>query len=143
MKRITMLGLLLIIGLAVHGAPLSAFAQGIEVTPGSWDYGDVKVGSSALQIFTIENCHGTDLYIFLIDITEDDTGAFSITSAPFPAIIPGGESREVEVTFTPPSLGAHEAFLHIVSDAPEGETFINLSGVGVRGWRCFAAQAAP
>jgi hypothetical protein len=49
----------------------------------------------------------------------------------------------VEVTFTPPSPGAHDAFLRIISDAPEGETYVNLVGAGVRGWRCFRAKIAP
>ena len=141
MNRIRMLAVL--IGLAVVAVPLMASAQCIEVTPGSWDYGDVKIGAGQSQIFTIENCVSSDLYIFLIDIIEDDTGAFSIASAPTEPIIPGWESRDVEVTFAPLSLGTHEAFLRIVSDAPEGETFINLSGVGVRGWSCIRAKAAP
>jgi hypothetical protein len=59
-------------------------------------------------------------------------GAFNVTSAPdVPVIIPGGESREVEVTFTPADLGAHEAILYIFSNAPGNHTYINLSGVGV------------
>ena len=75
---------------------------------------------------------------------EDATGAFSITSGPAtPYIIPGWGSEDVEVTFTPPGLGAHEAFLHIRSDAPDQDTYVNLYGVGVRGWRCIRAQAAP
>jgi hypothetical protein len=141
MNRITTLAVL--IGLAVLAAPPSGSAQCIEVTPENWDYGDVKVGTPKSQIFTIENCTSTDLYIFLIQITDDPTGAFSITSAPALPIIPGWESREVEVTFTPPSLGAHEAFLYIVSDAPNSDIYIDLLGVGVRGWRCFEAKAAP
>jgi hypothetical protein len=113
------------------------------VTPENWDYGDVRVGTGQSQVFTIHSCASTELYIFLIEITGDDTGAFSITSAPSMPIIPGGESEEVEVTFTPPGLGAHEAFLRIISDAPEGETYISLYGVGVRGWRCFEVKVAP
>jgi hypothetical protein len=142
MNKIMMLGLL--IGLAVLAAPLSASAQCIEVTPESWDYGDVKVGTSESQVFTIESCASTSLLIFEIEITDDNSGAFSITSAPpTPCIIPGGETRDVEVTFTPPSLGAHDAFLYIISDAPSSDIYINLSGVGVRRWRCSEAKIAP
>jgi hypothetical protein len=142
MNKITTLALL--IGLAVLAAPLSASAQCINVVPENWDYGDVKVGNGKSQIFTIESCASTSLLIFEIEITDDNTGAFSITSAPpTPCIIPGGETREVEVTFTPPSLGAHDAFLYIISDAPNSDIYIGLSGTGVRGWRCFEAKAAP
>ncbi len=120
------------VGLAILAAPLTVSAQNIDVTPASWDYGDVEVGTSESQIFTIHSCASTALLIFDIEISEDVTGAFACTSAPStPHIIPGGETREVEVTFAPPDLGAHEAFLHIVSDAPESETFINLFGMGV------------
>jgi hypothetical protein len=142
MNKITTLALLM--GLAVLAAPLSASAQCINVVPENWDYGDVKVGNGKSQIFTIENCMSVGLTVWIIEIREDTTGAFTIISAPdLPIIIPGGETREVEVTFTPPSLGAHEAFLYIFSNAPGNHTYINLSGVGVRRWRCFEAKAAP
>jgi hypothetical protein len=142
MNKITMLGLL--IGLAVVVAPLSACAQCIQVTPENWDYGDVKVGTAKSQVFTIASCASTSLTVYIIEITDDPTGGFAVTSAPdLPVIIYPGEPEEVEVTFTPPSLGAHEGFLHIFSNAPGNHTYINLSGVGVRGWRCSEAKIAP
>ena len=142
MNKRTMLTVL--IGLAVLAAPLSASAQCINVVPENWDYGDAKVGSTKSQIFTIESCASVGLTVWIIEITDDATGGFSVTSAPdLPIIIPGGESEEVEVTFTPPSLGAHEAFLYIFSNAPGNHTYVNLFGVGVRGWRCSRAKAAP
>ena len=142
MNKITTLALLIGLGLLV--AAVSASAQCIDVTPESWDYGDVKVGTSESQIFTIHSCASTALLIFEIELTGNNIGAFSITSAPStPCIIPGGETREVEVTFTPPSLGAHEAFLYIVSDAPNSDIYISLSGVGVRRWSYFEAVAEP
>jgi hypothetical protein len=142
MNKITILAL--VIGLTVLAAPLLASAQCIEVTPENWDYGDVKVGTAKSQIFTIENCASVGLTVWIIEITDDATGGFSVTSAPdLPIIIPGWESEEVEVTFTPPSLGAHEAFLYIFSNAPGNHTYINLSGTGVRRWTCSEAKIAP
>ena len=143
MIKITMLGLL--IGLTVVAAPLITSAQCIEVTPASGDYGDVKVGTAECQIFTIHSCEGIALIIYYIGITEDTTGAFSVTEAPdVPFIIDRWDSVEVEVTFTPPDRGPHGALLYIVSDAsPRHETFINLVGAGVKGWRRFEAKIAP
>jgi hypothetical protein len=143
MNKITTLAL--VIGLTVVAAPLIASAQCIEVTPESWDYGDVKIGTAKSQIFTIHSCdEASPVLVSTIEITDDDTGAFSITSGPaVPLFIPAGESIEVEVTFTPPELGAHEAFLHIRHDAAGGHTYVNLSGAGVRGWRCFEAKIEP
>jgi len=135
--------LTVVIGLAVLAAPFSASAQCIQVTPENWDYGDVKVGTARSQAFTIYSCQESAVYLFVIEITDDATGAFTITSALPLGSIPGGETRELEVTFTPPSLGTHEAFIHIYSNAPGNHTYINLSGVGVRGWSCVRAKAAP
>ena len=141
MNKITMSTLLIGLGLLV--AAVSASAQCIEVTPESWDYGDVKMGTSEAQIFTIHNCSESDLDVFITEITDDATGAFAITSGAGPYHIRGGESEELEVTFTPPSLGAHEAFLHIYSNAPGNHTYISLSGVGVRRWSYFEGVAEP
>jgi hypothetical protein len=141
MNRITILAL--IFGLAVLAAPLLASAQCIQVTPENWDYGDVKVGTAKSQIFTILSCAESSVMIYIVEVVEDPAGAFTVTSEAPIGVIPGGETREVEVTFTPPSLGAHEAFLLIYSNAPGNYTYIGLSGVGIRGWRCSEAKIAP
>jgi hypothetical protein len=142
MNKMTTLAVL--IGLTVVAVPLIASAQCIEVTPESWDYGDVKAGTGESQIFTIESCASTSLTVYIIEITDDPTGGFAVTSAPdLPVIIYPGQPEEVEVTFTPTSLGAHEAFLYIFHNAPGNHTYVNLSGAGVRGWRCSEAKIAP
>jgi hypothetical protein len=144
MHRITRLALL--IGLAVAAAPVMASAQCIEITPESWDYGDVKVGSSESQIWTLHSCGTSPVEVFFIGIYNDATGAFSIISIPdVPFPIYPGESIDVEVNFTPPGPGVHEAILYIRHDDGNigGEASIDLLGVGVRGWRCFAIKAAP
>ena len=140
MNTITMLAVL--VWLAVVAAPLTASAQCIEITPESWDYGDVKVGSSESQIWTLYSCGTTPVLVSFIGIFNDATGAFSITSLPdFSLQLNPGESAEVEVNFTPPGLGVHEAILYIRHDGDPFEIRIDLSGVGVRGWRSFEAQA--
>ena len=122
----------LLVACAMLTVPDRAAAECIEVTPSAWDYGDVEVGSNVSQIFTLESCASTDVVVYIIEIIDDDTGAFSITAAPnIPLVIHGGESAYVEVTFTPSDLGAHEAFLHIYSNAPGNSTYVNLFGVGV------------
>lgn len=142
MNKITTLAVL--VGLAVLAVPPSVLAQCLDVTPASWDYGDVKIGTGESQIFTLNNCADTEVFIGVIEITDDSNDAFHIASAPTtPFFIPGWGSEEVEVTFTPPDVGAHEAFLHVRSDDPGEHTYVNLSGVGVKRWRCVEAKAAP
>jgi len=133
MKKRNALCFALFFGLAILTVPLVASAECIDVTPASWDYGDVEVGTSETQIFAIHSCASSALTIYYIGIMEDETGAYEITSAipsvPFP--LDGGATLDVEVNFTPPDLGAHEAFLYILHDASGGETHVNLCGVGV------------
>jgi hypothetical protein len=141
MSRVTMLALL--VGLAVVAAPVIASAQCIEVTPESWDYGDVKVGAGEPRIVTLSSCADSPVSLLAIEIIDDPVGAFTITSPPHPIELSGEETWDVEVTFAPSSIGPHEATLFIEHDAPGYEEYITLVGVGVRGWRCFAVQAAP
>jgi hypothetical protein len=133
MKKLYPLCFVFFLGLAILATPLTASAECIDVTPANWDYGDVEVGTGETQIITIHSCATSALTIYYIGILEDETGAYEITSSvpdvPFP--LDGGATLEVEVTFTPPDLGAHEAFLHIVHDAPGSETYINFYGTGV------------
>ena len=51
----------LLIGLALVAVPLIASAQIIDVTPESWDYGDVKFGSSESQTFPRRGCEEVEL----------------------------------------------------------------------------------
>jgi hypothetical protein len=142
MKMITMLALL--IGVAVITVPLLVLAQCLDVTPASRDYGDVKVGTGETHIFTLDNCEDTEVFVETIEITDDDIGAFHITSAPVtPFFIPGSGSAQVEVTFTPQVVGPHGALLYIRSDDPRERIFVDLFGAGVKRWRCFSAKVAP
>ena len=137
-----MLGLL--IGLTVVAAPLIASAQCIEVTPESWDYGDVKTGTGESQIITIHSCASSAVNVYYIGVVEGAFDAFTVGPVPdVPFPLDGGETLEVEVTFTPPALWAHEALFCVLHDATGGETCFDFVGVGVRGWRCSAAKMAP
>ena len=139
MNKITTLALF--IGLAVLAAPLSAFAQGIDVAPDSCDYGNVKVGFSPSVVVTMTCAEPTPLTIYSVTIVDDATGSFAITStAPPPeALLFEGESIDVTVEFAPSGLGPHSASVRIDSDAepPDDTLFIPLEGVGVEGLRYF------
>ena len=142
MNKITTLALLT--ALAV---PLSAFAQGIDVTPDSCDYGNVKVGLSSSVVVTMTCVEPTPLTIYSVTIVDDATGSFGITSAAPPpeVLLFEGESIDVTVDFAPSGLGPHSASVRIDRDAepPDDTVFIPLEGVGVKRWRCSAAKMAP
>jgi hypothetical protein len=145
MRKYNALCFALLLGLAILAAPITASAECIDVTPASWDYGDVEVGTSESQIITIHSCGATALNIGYLEVIKDETGApsfaYEITS-PIPDVpfslqgsahpdFPEGETLEIEVTFTPPDIGTHDAILYIRHDADGGETSINLYGAGV------------
>ncbi len=145
MNRTTTLAL--VIGLAVVAAPLSASAQGIDVTPESWDYGNVKIGSSSSVVVTITSVEPIPLTVYSVIIVDDPRGSFSVTSAAPPPEVTllQGESIDVTVEFAPSGLGAHSATLRIDSNAepPRDTVYVPLEGLGVRRWRCFETKVAP
>ncbi len=62
--------------------PLRVAAESIEVTPAEEDYGDLAVGSEPrTQVFDLMSMGPTALTVFLVEITDDTEGAYSITEA--------------------------------------------------------------
>src|SRR3972149_3477866 len=111
----------------------------ISVSPTSYDFGSVNVGtSSSPQTFTISNTGTADLIVSSIDLSDitnytiDKTGCGIL-----PATITPGNNCTVTVTFSPSSTGTKNATLTITSDDPDTLTLnVSLSGIGVQ--QCFS-----
>ena len=134
MQRILFIALGVLLGISVLAAPLTASAQNIDVDPLVWDYGDIVVGESATQIFTLTSEGPTPLTIHLIEITDDASVSFTIVSGETGSqILLPGEFIEIEVVFAPTGVGYLEAFMYISSNAssPDNELYVPLAGVGV------------
>jgi len=126
---------------ATFFVPLQVAAQGIDVTPLDWDFGDVELGSSVSKVFIITNPGPVPLSVYNVTIEDDATSSFSIESdVPPPTSIvypenPSGypTTLEVEVVFSPTSLGSHTASIFIESDAepPNNRLYVPLNGTGV------------
>lgn len=104
----------------------------IEVSPLTFDYGEVEIGSSETMITTITNVGSEDLVVHDILLVSHTT-AFAITSVPTLSvtIAPTG-SVDVELTFTPDQTGDAFAILQIVSDDPdEGLVEATFGATGV------------
>ena len=101
----------------------------IEVSPLSHDFGNVELGTSTTLVATISNVGTGDLTVSSIALETD----FPITSAPSVAIVVGpGETKDVEITYTPSSLGYNSAVLKITSDDPDEPVVeVMLSAVGI------------
>lgn len=121
-----------VLSLILLFALTSVHAQ--QVTPTSWNFGDVEVDNSVHTIIIVTNTDPFPVEITSIVLTLS-SGGFSIVTTPTPPIILGnGESVEIEVVFTPTVIGEFSAQIVITN----GEQFnVPLYGTGV------AAQPPP
>jgi len=108
-------------------------AQQGELTPTSLDYGDVPLGEVRSTTFEILSMGGAPLAISSIRLSDDPTGAFSITSLspPVPPFLMPGERLDVFVEFAPLTPGEHTALLWVLSDNEGGSIQAPLVGQGV------------
>ncbi|MBN1974824.1 MAG: hypothetical protein JW787_14385 [Sedimentisphaerales bacterium] len=137
--RSSIIFILLVVAL-VNAAPVQA--QDLWISPTSWDFGNVLVGSSSTTTFDLLSGGpgypaGTAVwvYVVLLNETADDNppyvnphdwldpqwslGAFSfnpITWELLPQELLYGDHIMVDVTFTPTSPGGYSAYLGILSN---------------------------
>ncbi|MCR9252379.1 MAG: choice-of-anchor D domain-containing protein [bacterium] len=90
---------------------------------GNMNFGSVNVGSSTTRTLTIRNNGNGPLQVFGILSPIGFSASWSGTINP-------GQSRNVTVTFSPPSNGIYQGELGVGSDANGGDSSINLTGFG-------------
>lgn len=104
----------------------------IDVSPLSHDFGDVTVGDTSSQIFTVRNSGYKPLEIFNIWIsgTTDYTATHNCPIPP--DMLDIARRCEITVTYVPTTEGQQSAYLGIESNDPdEGLIEIPISGTGV------------
>jgi len=113
--------------------PLQAAASDIQVTPMSYDYGDVAVGQSRSTTFQLESMGPTALMIYAVSIDPpSDSFAITALSTFVPQAFPVGVRLDVTVTFEPASEGAQTANLYIVNNSSgEEQLKLPLTGTGI------------
>jgi hypothetical protein len=124
--------------------PLRAVAENIgNVTPDTWDYGEVELGASESMSFTFESV-GPETALSLSGIYMlDDSGAFEITSVtrvesgielevPYDTTLVLGEHVEIVVEFAPTYAGMFAGQILIMSNAYNFPSYyIPIQGEGV------------
>ena len=113
--------------LTVSGQPA------VSPSPGSWDFGDRRVGTTSPgKNFTISNSGNAPLTVSSVALSGTNAGNYTVsaedctTSSP---IAPAG-SCQVTVTFHPSAIGARTASVDLSSNAPSSPTSISLTGNG-------------
>ena len=149
-SRISLLCGIVLCSAAVVGA------QGIDVSPLSWNFGNVPVGTSGMVTFDLLSEGPSEVWIYVVDLYESpdvtsphtdatgmhpsswSLGAFSFNPATYPTMpvaSPEGTHAFVDVIFTPPAPGDYLAYLFIQSNdsvpPPGPVAFLPLEGTGV------------
>lgn len=99
----------------------------IGVSSTSLSFGDVSVGSSGAQTFTIKNTGMASLSVTAITSSDPQ---FTVSPTSFK--IAEGDSQNVVVTFKPPAIGARNATLTITHNAAGSPSAVALKGAGVK-----------
>ena len=98
----------------------------LSVTPGSWDFGSVVVGTSSPLSAKLKATSAS----VTISNGSSNNGEFVISGISFPLTLQAGDSASFTVTFTPQSSGTANGTLTFTSNASNGPTTESLSGTG-------------
>src|SRR5207245_819140 len=101
----------------------------LSVTPPSVSFGNVLVGSTGVQNFTLTNSGSASLTIAQGSFTVP---AFPIRRSSDLLTLPPGQSSAFSVQFAPTTTGSASGGISLVSDAPNSPSTIALTGTGVQ-----------
>ena len=130
----------------VLALPKLARGENISVTPLSWDFGVVDIGESVRHEFQILSMGPTPLTLNSL-VFDDPTSPFFVTGVvlnrpPLPpedltwplgtSVFLPGEFLDLEITYSPVTVGDHSTNLRILSDAtpPDHDLDVALFGTG-------------
>ena len=117
---------------ALSGNGVAAPVPDIAVSPSSYDYGDVEIGSSSSNSFAVTNDGTADLSVTAVSLVGTNASEFSIVSGGDPFTVAPGDTHFVDVSFNPTSEGSKSATLRFESNDPdENPLDVALSGNGV------------
>jgi photosystem II stability/assembly factor-like uncharacterized protein len=104
----------------------------LQISPASHAFGQVSVGTTASQTFTITNSGTDELSLGTLEISGADQAAFTIINDDCSGqTLAAMASATVAVQFSPQRIGAHQANLQIPSDDPlAAQTQVPLTGEG-------------
>jgi hypothetical protein len=132
--------LISILGIQVaHAAPADDMSA-LELSPSTTDFGEVlnvyynamdprPVVSSSTRTFTMTSTGSLDVPLGAASLSGVDADQFAISRNTCPSA--PASTCEIDVTFTPRSVGPRSATLEVPSGAPGGMRTATLTGTGV------------
>ncbi len=107
-------------------------APDVDVVPNPHNYGSVAIGTNASRTFAIRNVGNADLQVLSTSLVGGQMGEFGITLGEGSFTVVPGASHNLDVSFTPASLGPKTTMLHLTSTDPdENPVDVALTGTGV------------
>ncbi|HEV2730176.1 MAG TPA: choice-of-anchor D domain-containing protein, partial [Terriglobales bacterium] len=110
--------------IALSGAGVQAQ---LAVTPTSASFGNVVIGTSNSQTFTLTNGGGASVTISQANVTGI---GFSLSGLTTPLTLAAGNRATFNAVFTPTTATGSTGSISLVSNAPNSPLGINLSGTG-------------
>ena len=110
------------------GTAISADPQ-VTISPTSLSFGNVLVGKTATQTFTVSNTGNVNL---TVTKAAPPTAPFAATN-PIPEgqELAPGESYTVTMTFTPTAAQTYSGAYEVSTDTGQGAMYVNVTGTGV------------
>ncbi len=121
---------------ALNGARRSVIIRGTVVSPeiagaDTVTFGNVAIGASAEEPATVWSLRACAIMMDSLRITGADAAAFSLGAIAVPAEIPGQDTLEIPVAFTPEAERSYSATLLVYNnDARHNPLSISLHGAG-------------
>ena len=113
-RRLLLLGVALLAGCAAPAPPAGASRPRIAVEPGTFDFGDVRLGTAVTRRFRISNVGGSPLEVRDVDA---DCGCLATTHGA--TLIAPGSATDLAVTFHADTEGAVTRTVTVETNDPE------------------------
>jgi hypothetical protein len=97
---------------------------------GNLSFGNVTIGQTVTQTFTISNS-GNAALTFTAILAIGGSGTAGNTASPLSGVVQPASSVTITVAFTPTLPQTYTATLSVMSDATSGNSSIGFSGTGV------------
>ncbi len=121
-----------LLGLTLTGRGVAQPEPDIAANPASKNFGDVVTTTTVSQTFEIQNTGSATLNVNGTSLTDSDASEFDVVSGGGTFSIPAGGKHDMEISFTPTSLGGKSAALRLNSNDPDENPFdIPLQGAGI------------
>src|SRR5262249_5581310 len=99
----------------------------LSVSPTSWSFGQVAVGTSSSKSVTLSNTGNASVSISAANVTG---GGYSVSGISFPRTVAAGASTTATINFGPTAAGNSTGSVSFVSNATNSPAVMSLSGSG-------------